>query len=88
MPPTTRPLRETRLQIVERNKREIEDRRRKRIASLFDEARLKEIEKARLELIEIARQTAIADKRSVCWSVCGGLYLCLVILLLAKWQGI
>ena len=73
---------------MERNKREIEERRRKRIASLFEEARLKEIEKARLQLIEEARQKAIADRRSVCWSFCGGLYLCLVILLLAKWQGL
>ena len=73
---------------MERNKREIEERRRKRIASLFEEARLKEIGRARLQLIEEDRQKAIADRRSVCWSVCGGLYLCLVILLLAKWQGL
>ncbi len=82
MPP--RPLRETRLQIVERNKREIRQRTEQRIATLFEEARLKEIEEARLKEIEEARLQGIANRRSVFSNVCWLLCVCVVIILLAK----
>ena len=84
----SRPLRETRLQIEERNKREIRQRTVQRIARLFEEARLKNIEEARLKEIKEARLQGIATRRRVCSSVCWLVCLCLVILLLAKVQVI